>query len=201
LKGGGEAALLKGGGINSFASDWSPDGKFIVYSEFSDTTNDDLWLLPLEGDRKPIPFLQTPFSEIDGHFSPDGRWMAYMSNESGRQEVYVQTFPATGSKWQISTAGGRFPRWSRDGHELFYIAADQKLMTVPAKPGVPRSRTFEAGSPQPLFEIKSILSPARFSYQPSADGRRFLVDVPASGEGAAPTPITVVLNWQAGLKK
>jgi eukaryotic-like serine/threonine-protein kinase len=203
VNGAGAAELLKGGGINLVATDWSPDGKFIVYSEYSDSTNDDLWLLPLEGDRKPILFLQTPFNESDGHFSPDGRWMTYMSNESGRDEVYVQTFPSTGSKWQVSTAGGRFPRWSKDGHELFYVAADQKLMTVAVKPGAAGSHSFEAGSPQPLFEIKSIpiQSPVVFPYQPSADGRRFLVDIPATGEGAAPTPITVVVNWQAGLKK
>jgi serine/threonine protein kinase len=201
VNGAGAGELLKAGGINLIATDWSPDGKFIVYSDYSDTTNEDLWLLPLEGDRKPILFLQTPFNESDGHFSPDGRWMAYMSNESGRDEVYVQTFPATGSKWQVSTAGGRFPRWSKDGHELFYIAADQKLMTVAVKPGAAGSRSFEAGSPQPLFEIKSIPSPLLFSYQASADGRRFLVNIPATGEGSAPTPFTVVVNWQAGLKK
>jgi hypothetical protein len=157
----------------------------------------DLWLLPLDGDRKPIPYLQSPFNEATGQFSPDGRWMAYASNESGQPQIYVQAIPASGAKSQISTAGGDQPRWRRDGKELFYVSADQKLMAVPVKTGA----VFEIGSPQPLFEIQPVYPPltGRFAYQPTADGQRFLVTAPVSG--AATPPITVVLNWQAGLKK
>ena len=155
----------------------------------------DLWLLPLEGDRKPVPYLQTPFSESDAQFSPDGRWMAYASNESGEPQIYVQGIPASGAKWQISTTGGNQPRWRRDGKELFYVSA-QKLMAAPVKTGT----AFEAGSPQPLFEIQPVST--RFdnqaTYQPTADGQRFLVTAPVGG--AATPPITVVLNWQATLK-
>ena len=203
VSGAGPAELLKGdAGINAFTSDWSPDGKFIVYSAYSDKTKDDLWLLPLEAGHKAIPYLQTPFNERDGHFSPDGHWMAYTSDESGRQEIYVQTFPAAGPKWQISTAGGRFPRWSRDGRELFYISTDQKLMAVPVKLGDGPGPSLQAGSPQPLFDITSIPTTIRFSYEPTMDGRRFLVDVPAGGGGGGvTTPITMVLNWTAGLRK
>ena len=201
VNGAGAAELLKSGGINVFPSDWSPDGKFLVYSEFAEKTNDDIWLLPLSGDHKPVPYLQTRFNEDDGHFSPDGRWMAYMSDESGRFEIYVQPFPATGSKWQISSAGGRFPRWSHDGRELFYIAADQKLTAVAVKAGGGSTVSFEAGAPQPLFDIPSIPVSFRFSYQPARDGRRFLVDVPAGGGEGITTPITMILNWAAGAKK
>jgi serine/threonine protein kinase len=201
VNGAGAAEQLKSGGVNVFPSDWSPDEKFIVYSEFAEKTNNDIWLLPLSGDHKPVLYLQTQFNEEDGHFSPDGRWMAYMSDESGRFEIYVQPFPATGPKWQISSVGGRFPRWSHDGRELFYIAADQKLMAAPVKPGGGSTLSFEAGAPQPLFEIPSIPISFRFSYQPTMDGRRFLVDVPAGGGAGITPPITMILNWAAGGKK
>jgi Tol biopolymer transport system component len=121
--GSGEEKLLSGG-INSRPLDWSPDGRSVVYQEFGRTTGQDLWILPLEGDRKPRPYLATPFDERDAQFSSDGRWMAYASNESGLLQVYVQSIPASGSKFQISSAGGIQPRWRRDGKELFYISAD-----------------------------------------------------------------------------
>jgi serine/threonine protein kinase len=199
----GKAEMIWRTAINTATWDWSPDGKFILYSDYQDKTKYDLWLLPLEGDHKPVPYLQTPFSEIRGQFSPDGRWMAYSSDESGRFEVYVQTVPATGPKWQISSAGGDFPRWGRDGKELYFIAADQQLMAVPVKSGSGSSAIFEPGAPQPLFRIELVpAAPTASSpYQPSANGERFLVNVQAGGEGTQAPPITVVLNWTAGLKK
>jgi eukaryotic-like serine/threonine-protein kinase len=200
VTGNGKQEFLWHTGVNGFPSDWSPDGKFIVYSDYSDKTKVDLWLLPLQGEHKPIPYLQTPFDETHGQFSPDGRWMAYVSDESGRVEVYVQAIPASGGKWQISAGGGDFPRWRRDGKELFYIASDQKLMALPVKTvGTPTS-AFEVGPPQLLFEVEP-LGLNTFPYQPAADGQRFLVNAPAGGEAAAATPITVVLDWQAGLRK
>jgi len=195
----GKEELLKAAGFNSFARDWSRDGKFIVFEEDSGRTNRDVWLLPVEGDHKPVPYLQSPFNEQRGQFSPDGRWMAYVSNESGRNEVYVQPIPASGAKRQISTAGGEFPRWRRDGKELFYLAVDRKLMAVPVSIGGAASGSFEIGPAQPLFEIPT--GALAGSLQPAADGQRFLAIVPAGGEAAAATPITVITNWQAGLQK
>ncbi len=193
----GNEELLLGEGINNRPLDWSQDGKFIVYETTGGTTGNDLWLLPMEGNHKPIPYLQTPFNEGDAQFSPDGHWMAYASNESGQPQVYVQAIPASGAKWQISPAGGVQPRWRRDGKELFYISADQKLMSVPVKSGA----GFEAGTPQPLFELNPVFPSliGRYSYEPTADGQRFLV-LEIVGGSVAP-PINVEINWQSGLKK
>src|SRR4029077_6727880 len=144
----GKEELLLGEGINSRPVDWSRDGKFVVYESTGSTTGNDIWLLPMEGDHKPVPYLQTPFNEGDAQFSPDGRWMAYASNESGQPQIYVQSIPASGSKFQISNAGGVQPRWRRDGKELFYISAANKLVAVPVKMG----DKVEAGTPAPLFD-------------------------------------------------
>jgi len=194
--GSGKEELLLSGGLNLRPQDWSRDGKWLVYAQTGGKTGVDLWLLPLEGERKPIPYLQTPFNEADAQFSPDGRWMAYASNESGQPQVYVQSIPASGSKFQISNAGGGQPRWRRDGKELFFISSDNKLMAVPMKIG----DTVEAGPPKPVFDLQPIF-PALFGiwdYEPTADGQRFLVLTEANTTNA---PITVVLNWQAGLRQ
>jgi hypothetical protein len=155
--------------------------------------------LPLNSDHKPKPYLQTPFDEMKARFSPDGKWMAYQSNESGQFQVYVQTVPISGAKYQISTSGGTAPRWRRDGSELFYVSADQKLMAVPIKLG----KMIEVGTPQQLFPISPFPGFANVSsfYEPSRDGQRFLVNAPAGGEAAAAAPFTAVTNWQAGFKK
>jgi Tol biopolymer transport system component len=196
--GAGKEELLLQGGPNSFASDWSRDGKLIVYSQTGEKTGEDLWLLPLDGDRKPVPYLQTRSNEIQGQFSPDHHWMAYASDEFGQYQVYVQPIPANGAPRQISTAGGTQPRWRSDGKELFYVAADRRLMAVPVKIGV----NFERGPAQALFEgVDPPPGPRTFSYQPAGDGKHFLVIAAAGGEAAAALPITVVLNWEAGLKK
>ena len=194
----GKEELLWNSGINNRPQDWSRDGKFVVYMSMSGgATGYGLWLLPMEGDHKPVPYLLTSFNQGDAQFSPDGKWMAYASNESGQPQVYVQAIPANGAKWQVSPAGGTQPRWRGDGKELFYISSDQKLMAVSVKSGA----AFEAGAPQPLFELDPVFPPmgGRFAYQPAADGQRFLV-LSAAGSNVAP-PINVVLNWQAGLKK
>jgi len=201
--GGKEELIQRPGTLGSqlVLSDWSPDGKTIVYTpEVSlGKTRADLFLLAMEGDHKPSVYLQTPSRELQGQFSPDGRWMSYTTDESGRQEVNVQPIPPTGAKWQVSTAGGSQPRWRRDGKELFYIAADQKLMAVPVR----TSPNFQPGSPQELFPgvpIASSSEAGQFYYTPSKDGQRFLMNIPAEGSTAQP-PITVVLNWQSELKK
>ncbi len=193
----GKEELLASGSINNRPLDWSRDGKFIVYQSYGGATGTDLFLLPMQGDQKPVPYLQTPFNEGDAQFSPDGRWMAYASNESGQTQVYVQAIPASGAKWQISPAGGDQPMWRSDGKELYYISTDHKLMAVSIK----NDSAFEAGAPQPLFELDPIFPPffGGFVYQPAANGQKFLVLERVGGEVAQ--PITVVLNWQAGLKK
>jgi eukaryotic-like serine/threonine-protein kinase len=173
---------------------WSPDGRFILYTSSDPPTGDDLFVLPLSGDRKPVPFLQTPFNEYDGQFSPDGRWVAYGSDESGKDEVYVAPFPGPGGKWQISTAVGTYPRWRRDGTEIFYLAPDNKLMAAAVNG---KGSKFEVGAVKPLFETRA-LDPTRNSFAVSADGQRFLINTDPQTSSA---PITVVLNWAAGLKK
>src|SRR4029077_15422640 len=110
--------------LNKTPVSWSPDGRFIMYVSSGSATGNDLFVLPLSADRKPVPFLQTKFNEGAGQFSPDGRWVAYQSDESGKYEVYVAPFPGPAGKWQISTAGGTNPRWRRDGTEIFYMAPD-----------------------------------------------------------------------------
>ena len=183
--------LLLRAGETIWLWDWSLDGKTLVFA-----SHGDLNLLPLEG-RKPVLFAKTSGDDQYAQFSPDGRWMAYASGERGQTEVYVQPIPATGPLWQISKGGGNMPRWRRDGKELFYRAGDGRLMavTVGTAGG---SGAFEfSTTPQPLFPIPSIGNITRFTYQPSQDGRRFLVSIPL---GVAP-PITVVLNWPATLKR
>jgi Tol biopolymer transport system component len=185
------------GGNSVSPTDWSSDSKVVVYSARTAETKDDLWLLPMEGDHKPTPFLRTASNESQGQFSVDGKWLAYVSDESGRYEVYVQPNPKTGRRWPISTAGGLEPRWSRDGHELFYISGAQTLVAVPVSMGA----GFQPGPAQTLF--KGVQVPpvgGGGSYQPSRDGQGFLMLMWAEGDAPGPSPITVVLNWQEGLK-
>jgi Tol biopolymer transport system component len=190
----------------SYTTDWSPDNQYITYESFNPVTRWDCWLLPVTGDHTPLPLLKTQFNERQVQFAPDGHWIAYTSNLSGRNEVYVQKFPLSGEKWhQISTNGGAQPRWKRDGHELFYIDLDQKLMAVDIK----TSPAFEAGSPEELFQLRVPMSQGldgvRNQYDISPDGQRFLVNtVMGSRVGGAGEPdsalITVTVNWTAGLK-
>ena len=142
--GAGEAELLLRNDNNKGPRDWSRDGRLILFMEQSPETGWDLWVLPLEGDKKPVPYLQTEFEEVLGQFSPDGRWVAYASNESGRSEIYVQPYPADGGKWQVSTDGGIQPRWREDGKELFYLTGDDRVMTAEIEAG----ETFQPGVPR-----------------------------------------------------
>ena len=185
--------------------DWSRDGRLLLYTNQDPKTGTDLWALPMTGERKPFPVLQTRFDEIQGQFSPDGRWLTYASNESGRYEIYVQTFPDAGGKWQISVAGGLQPRWRRDGRELFYVAPNNRFMAAPIRVA-PGTKALEAGAPVPLFTTKLATGvnivpagfQARAQYAVASDGR-FLMNVSAD-EGII-SPITIVQNWTVGLKK
>ena len=173
--------------------DWSPDGRHLLFSAIT-SSDYDLWLVPLAGDPKPVSFLSAPGDQWHGNFSPDGKLVAYSSNESGRFEVHVQTFPLTDRQWTVSTTGGYEPRWRADGREMYYLSADQKLMAVGVGPGP------SFGTPTELFQVRIAggVSLQRTHYVPSRDGRRFLINTP-TGDPAM-VPITVVLNWTAGLK-
>jgi Tol biopolymer transport system component len=196
--GGGADEVLVQSDFSKMPNDWSADGKFILYQELNPGTSNDLWIFPVAGGQKQLPFLKTPFDERQGRFSPNGRWIAYASNESGPWQVYVRSFPDSGGKWQVSTNGGGQPQWRRDGRELFYVSADRKLMAVEVNGNGP---TFEAGTPKELFvlRIQAIGLPGpRNYYAASKDGQRFLVvKVPGDPTGS---PTAVVLNWTADLK-
>jgi Tol biopolymer transport system component len=177
-----------------FPSDWSSDGRYLTYYRTDAKTLDDIWALPLFGERRPFPVLNGEFNESQSQFSPEVKWIAYVSDESGTPQVYVQSFPTLTGKLQISTEGGTQPRWRRDGRGLFYLAPNRKLMEVTIKTGPP----FEAGTPQPLFGTNLDGVALRQTYAVSSDGNRFLLNVAV--EGGAP-PLRIVLNWPALLKK
>jgi dipeptidyl aminopeptidase/acylaminoacyl peptidase len=181
--------------VNLVNTDWSPDGKSILFSIPSSSSGTDLWLLPLTGDKKPFKFLASAADEMHGNFSPDGRLIAYTSNESGRFEVNVQTLPLSDKKWQVSTNGGYEPRWRADGREIYYLSEDRKLMAASVGAGP------SFGVPKPLFQtrVPAGVTANRTHFEPSRDGQRFLVTTQSPDQ---PSPsITVVMNWAAGLKK
>ena len=187
----GEEISLESGQAK-YVTDWSPDGRLLLFRASDATTNLELWTMPVGGDGKPIPFRRASYGVSHGQFSPDGRWVAYVSNETGRSEIHVSPFPGPGSSWRVSTAGGTEPRWRRDGKELFYLAPDGKLMVVNVRTGPP----FEAEVAKALFQVRRrdrVSASDMYGYDVSADGQRFLVSTEV-GEETAP-PLTLVLNW------
>ncbi|MGB5341988.1 MAG: hypothetical protein WBP67_07830, partial [Thermoanaerobaculia bacterium] len=172
----------------------SADGRYLLYYDRGEETNWDIWVLPLEGDEEPYPFLMTPFAEVRARFSPDGRWVAYQTNESGRAEIYVQEFPGPGGKWQISTAGGTEPQWSPDGEELYYISPEMNMMRVSVETG----ESFDAGIPEDVFPLRLRQITNNNRYLVSPDGERFLL-LSSLQEDSTP-PTTVVLNWDAAIE-
>jgi eukaryotic-like serine/threonine-protein kinase len=193
----GQNATLYASQDSKIPTDWSADGRFILL-DYNYSTLSEVDVLPLAGNRKPYPFAQSQFPARSGHFSPDGRWIAYTSRESGREEVYVAPFPGPGGKWEVSSSGGKMPRWRRDGRELFFFAEDNMLMAaeVEASPN-----KFEVRNVRPLFRVN--LAPEALersgSFDVTADGTRFIIN--ASGDEEAQPPIILVLNWPAALKK
>jgi eukaryotic-like serine/threonine-protein kinase len=178
-------------GPDRFANDWSHDGKYILYERGAD-----LWYLNV-ADEKATQFLKAISTLRTGRFSPDGRWVAYASNESGRWEIYVTSFPGAQGKWQVSNAGGTQPRWRGDGKELFYLSPDEKLMSVSVKTGA----NFDAGTPAALFQAyprELGATSEQFFYDVTKDGQKFLINTQLK---SAKTPVSVVLNWTADMKK
>jgi dipeptidyl aminopeptidase/acylaminoacyl peptidase len=182
---------------HKFPMDWSPDGHVLLYTSRDPKTGRDLWALPLSGDRHPVPVAHTQFQEDIARFSPDGRWVAYQSDETGQYEIYIQPFPGPGLRSKISSGGGIWPEWRADGRELFYVASDDRLMAVPlsvSSQGVPVAK------PASLFTMPKTLKTAAVllgsQYVAAPDGQRFLVNAMAE----AP-PITMLLNWKPPQKE
>ena len=191
--GAGVQELLSPGTSLMVPKSWSRDGRFLLYAQLNAGTAADLLALPMEGERKPLVVVQTPANEDQGQFSPDGRWVAYTSNESGPSEIYVIPFPPSpsGGRWLVSKGGGVMPRWRRDGKELFYIAPDSQMMAV----DVTTKPVFQSGSPHPLFQTDIVDTRIRtgpMSWDVGPDGR-FLIISDTSTDAS----ITAVVNWRA----
>jgi Tol biopolymer transport system component/predicted Ser/Thr protein kinase len=182
--GGGATETVLKSGVDKWSTDWSADGELVLFNAFEPKTKFDIWALPVRRGGKPVELLRTAFSEMGARFSPDGRWIAYASDESGRSEVFVQSSPPSGFKRQVSTSGGLVPRFSRNGAELFYVSPDRNLMAADLRPA---GAKLETGDPKALFELR------RDGLEISPDGNRFLAVVPVD---EASQPVTVVLNWK-----
>jgi len=193
----GEETLLLKSDYGKNPTDWSRDGRFIIYNQGDPKAKLDVWVLPMTGSgvTKPFAVAQTADNEAGGALSPDGRWLAYASDETGRFEVYVQNFPGGGGKRQVSNGGGNTPRWRWYGRELFYYAGDGKLMAVQVKSG----ESFEVGATVSLFEFRAGTLLSTTPYAVTRDGQRFLINERVDLEPNA--PLTVVTNWTAELKK
>ena len=178
--------------------DWTPDGRALLVATSDPSGGQgDIFLLRIDGgDRNPVPLLQTPFNERGARVSRDGRWVAYYSNESGRDEVYVRSFPSLNGKWQLSVGGGSEPVWSHDGKELFYRAAALVAVSVTS------SHTFSFGPPRPLFRDRFVLSVSgnHTGFDVSKDGKRFVMVKAGESTGSAPANLVIVQNWVKELK-
>jgi Tol biopolymer transport system component len=198
----GSEELLLATSENKIATDWSADGRFLLYRNFNLDSGYDIWALPLDGNGKktgePLSIVRTPSDERDGQFSPDGNWIAYQSNDTGAYEIYVQPFPGPGPRYQVSKGGGSQARWNRNAKELFYVAPDSRLMSVSTRLDS-GGQHVEAGTPVPLFLTTmrgpEVQSPNRQQYAVSSDGLRFLM----RADPVAPNtvPLTLILNWKA----
>lgn len=170
-------------------TDWSRDGRFLIYSARSPKTQSDLWMLPMMGDKKPMPLDQSPANESQGIVSPDGRWLAYVSDESGSEEIYLRPFPPMEGRWQVSTGGGTRPRWRDDGRELLFLSPNSDVMAVPV----------EVGSPSPRLDTARRLFVLDSADDFAVSGSQVIAQMP--GEGASNRQLEVILNWAAELRR
>jgi eukaryotic-like serine/threonine-protein kinase len=200
VNGAGKKQLLLKTDLFSVPKSWSPDGRYLIYAQVSPATGSaDLFALAVAGDQGQLVIAATPANEGQAEFSPDGRWAAYTSNESGLSEIYVIPFPPTpnGGRWMVSRGGGVQPRWRRDGKELFYISPDGTMMAVP----VSTAPVFQAGIPQALFNTDMVDTGIRtgpMSWDIAPDGKRFLIISDKSQETSS---LNVILNWHPGEQK
>jgi Tol biopolymer transport system component len=177
-------------------SSWAPNGHLLLFDHQDKSGKISMWVLPLNGDRKPYTFLETLFNAQMGAFSPDGHWVAYVSNDSGKDEIYVVPFPNPGARVQVSIQGGSQPRWRRDGRELYYLSPEAKIMAaeLPTRTG-----DFRVGAVRPLFALSGLTGVPGFLYDVSADGQRFIAV--QEREHTSTVPLTVMANWSAELRK
>ena len=191
-----KAVLVTNDGVE-YPDSFSPDGRYLVYERklINSEATYHLWTLPLFGDGKPFSVAQTAFEERDGEVSPDGKWMAYRNNESGRWEIYITAFPGGGAKWQVSTSGGTNPRWRRDGKELFFLDPSENIVAVDVNTS---ANAVKLGVPHNLFRALAI-QPEYGPFDVTADGKKFLLNSGSLTEGS--TPFILVQNWPAELKK
>ena len=197
----GAAQPLVQDNARKFVDDWSSDGRYLAYMRDNPQgkNGSDIWILPLFGDKKPFPFLASPFNEAQASFSPDDRWLAYVSDESGKFEVYVVPFPQGTGKWQVSTGGGGNPRWRRDGKELFYVSPADELMAVEVRE---KSGSLEFGNPRTLFRTNSVAAykiNSVAAYDVAPDGNKFIVLSPTPESSTE--PLMLVTHWPALLKQ
>jgi Tol biopolymer transport system component len=191
--GAGSEELLFKSDQDKIPVDWSADGRFLLFRTNDPKTGNDIWVLPMTGDRKPFPFVQTPYNDGWASFSPDGKWIAYSSDESGTNQIYVQPFPATGDKSQVSVDGGFTPFWRRDGKELFFLAPNA-VMAVDVELGA----RFRVGVPNQLFQFPAFGAIGAYLRASVArDGKRILLATTGTEEES---PLTVLLNWTSALK-
>jgi len=193
-----EMLLAPGAGSGAMTpTQWTADGRYLIFSRTQGVRGSiDIWALPLNGDRKPFPVLQTPAVETNGVLSPNGRWIAYQSAEIAQTQVYVQPFPPTGGKFQISTDGGFNPIWRADGKELYFVSLDGRMMAV----AVDTAGQFQSGTPAALFPVVSMATQgsAGRQFAVTKDGR-FLMNV--LQQQTTTIPLTVVVNWPSGVQK
>jgi TolB protein len=188
---------LTRGPEDKIAPEWSRDGRYLVFVQVGTTTAEDIFAMTLDGDRQPFPVLQTPAIETNPSLSPDGQWLAFESSYTGRPEVYVMRFPstrnaavATPPRWQVSTMGGSRPRWSGDGHALYYVSLDDlRLLKAEVRPN---AATFENDAPQVFAEIP-VMSITRAPFDVAADGRLLVLERTINQS----VPLAIIMNWRA----
>jgi Tol biopolymer transport system component len=194
---GSKEKLLETPGIIDYPFSITPDGRYIAYMRHDPKSNTgwDIWVLPMFGDGKPFSVVNTNFLDLTPAFSPDGKWLAYANNETGRVEVYIQPFPSGAGRWQVSTAGGGTPSWRKDGKELYFSSFDQQIMAVDIQQN---GASLQLGAPHALFKATTVSGPSG-SYTASADGKKFVIN--AVLPQSISEPLTLITNWPADLKQ